>query len=179
MSSKYCLSIFLLLWWSSAFADTPNLGKLLSDSEILHYSITVFPDGSGLPEGSGTAEQGKIIYSKKCAACHGIMGTEGPATRLAGPLQQHESGNPLLAMSVTSVWPSAPSIFDYIRRGMPPTSTKSLSNDETYALTAYILYLGDLIKKSEVINAAYLPRIKMPVLENSIEKWDKEKSYYE
>tara|TARA_R110002110_G_scaffold34834_8_gene118171 strand:+ start:487 stop:1071 length:585 start_codon:yes stop_codon:yes gene_type:complete len=173
---------------SATAADTPSpaLGTPLSQSEIDRWSITIFPDGRNLPAGSGNARDGAALYNSKCAACHGVSGKEGPASRLVGsdgffsfkdPLRiLRIRKNPLLLVSVGGQWPYATTIFDYIRRAMPPAAPKSLSNNEAYALTAYVLYLNGFTDKETRIDARTLPRIVMPGRDRTISMWPDEEA---
>lgn len=147
-------------------ADGPKLGQAMTIEESQQLSITVFPDGSGLPLGGGSAAAGESLYSEKCAGCHGIGGRDGAAKALAGAPSKG------VDWSVGTSWPYATSIYDYIRRAMPPHEVKQLSGDEAYSLTAYILYLNDLIEYEERVDRASLPLIKMPAQEYSISKWE-------
>ena len=146
----------------------PQLGKQLTPKELAHIAITVFPSGEGLPRGQGTARQGAILYEEQCAACHGTKGTGGTAHKLAG----YDGG-----WSTGASWPYATSIYDYVRRAMPPFNVKELSDDEVYALTAYILYLNDLSDIDTVHNQSTLPKIDMPAKAYSHSKWEREERH--
>jgi cytochrome c len=123
------------------------------------------PDGTGLPPGSGTAVQGAPIFAQKCAACHGENGKGGAATMVtAGPPRATLDGGKTIA----NFWPHATTIFDYVRRAMPANAPKSLSDQEVYALTAYLLSLNKLIGENDVIDAQTLPKVKMPNADNFI-----------
>jgi cytochrome c len=152
-------SIPLALAASIAFAQTPNLGKPIDPAEIASWDISILPDGTGLPPGSGTPEQGAAVYAQKCLMCHGPNGKDGPNTALVGggPLKDMES-----AKTIANFWPYATTLFDYIRRAMPWQQPKSLSNEEVYALTAYILALNKIIGENDTMNAQTLPKVKMP-----------------
>lgn len=150
-----------------------NLGIPLSAAEIEQFNITIYPDGKNLPDGQGTAEEGKVLYRQRCAMCHGETGTEGPSHRLAGSvglfsirdplrIKRIMEDNGLLVMSTGQQWPYATSIFDFTRRAMPHMAPKSLTNNQVYALTAYILYLNDLTAPGDVINRDNLPAVEMP-----------------
>ncbi len=144
---------------SAAAADGPGLGKPITAAEMAAWDINILPDGSGLPPGSGTPAQGARIYAEKCAACHGENGKGGPNSALVG-------GAPLTSMetvkTIANFWPYATTIFDYVRRAMPWQQPKTLTNDEVYALTAYLLALNKLIGENDAVNAETLPRVRMP-----------------
>ena len=143
----------------------PNLGQPISPADLAQWDITIFPDGKGLPAGSGTAAQGAPIFAQKCAACHGDNGKGGEAAPLtAGPPRATLDGGKTIA----NFWPYATTVFDFIRRAMPANAPKSLTDQEVYALTAYLLSLNKLIGETDVINAQTLPKVKMPNAENFI-----------
>jgi len=143
-----------------ASAATPALGNPISAAEAASWNFSVFPDGRGLPEGSGTPQQGKAIYDQRCTGCHGANGIGGSADELAGAQHGLKDAEP--DKTVGSYWPYAPTLFDYIRRAMPADAPGSLNNDQLYAVTAYLLYLNRLAEPSTVLNAKTLPSIKMP-----------------
>ena len=149
----------LALASSIAFAQTPNLGKPIDPAEIAGWDISILPDGTGLPPGSGTAAQGAAVYAQKCLMCHGPNGKDGPNNALVGggPLKNLESPK-----TIANFWPYATTVFDYIRRAMPWQQPNSLANDEVYALTAYILALNKLIGENDAMDAKTLPKVKMP-----------------
>ena len=141
-------------------ADLPGLGQKVTEADLANWDISIGPDGVGLPPGSGTAAQGAAIYAEKCVACHGKDGTGGIANRLFGGIGTLASATPI--RTVGSYWPYATTIFDFTRRAMPWPQPKSLTADETYALTAYILKLNGLIGDNDVMNADTVPKVKMP-----------------
>lgn len=138
----------------------PGLGKPVSSKEIAAWDISVFPDGEGLPVGRGSVVEGEKIYLNKCIACHGENGLGETADQLAGAQMGLTSEYP--EKTIGSYWPYATTIFDIVRRSMPMTAPGSLSNDETYAVTAYLLYLNNIIKKEDELNKETLSKIKMP-----------------
>jgi mono/diheme cytochrome c family protein len=141
--------------------ESPNLGRLATPEEIAAYDIDASPDGSGLPAGSGTAKQGEAVYAEKCLGCHGPEGQKGPVMQLAGGAGTiGVEQKPL--KTVGSFWPYATSVFAYTRRSMPFYNSKSLTNDELYATTAYLLYLNGLIGENDVMDAKTLPKVHMP-----------------
>ena len=151
----------LLALCSSAFAQSPNLGKPISPEDLSSWDISVGPDGAGLPPGSGTAKQGEAVFTAKCQACHGEKGAGRPNDRLVGG-QGSLPGDKPPVKTVGSFWPYATTLFDYVRRAMPYVESKSLSPDETYAVVAYILNLNGVVGDTDVINAQTLPSVKMP-----------------
>jgi hypothetical protein len=163
--SMYKHTMFLIavaLASSTVLADeSPNLGRAATPEEIASYDIDASPDGSGLPPGSGTAKQGETVYAEKCMSCHGPKGLNGPVMQLVGGTGTiGVEQKPL--KTVGSFWPYATSVFAYTRRSMPYYNTKSLSNDELYAATAYVLYLNSLVGENDVMNAQTLPKVRMP-----------------
>ena len=152
-------SLALTLAAGAAFADGPNLGKPVSPSDLSVWDIFIMPDGTGLPPGSGTSAQGAPIFKQKCAACHGENGQGGHAVRLIGgpPKATLDGGK-----TIANYWPYATTVFDYIRRAMPFTQPRSLTDQEVYALTAYLLAGNKLIGENDEINATTLPKVSMP-----------------
>jgi len=159
-----------------------GLGQALGANELARFDITVFPDGRGLPPGQGGVAEGEALFREKCAACHGASGIQGPAARLAGsdgwvawsdPLRPLRIlAHPLLVQSVGGRWPYASSLFDYVRRAMPPQAPRSLSDDEVYALVAYLLRLNGLAAADAVLDRQSLPAVVMPGLARSFNAWD-------
>lgn len=150
-----------------ARAEGPDLGAPLAPEEIPFYATYVMPDGRDLPAGSGTAREGAEIYSLQCAQCHGETGTEGPVMPPVGP-------NGVWAKPAGRHWPYATTLFDYIRRAMPFDAPKSLTNDETYALAAFILQRNGLIGEDEAMTAETLPTVEMPNRDIFIDVWAKQ-----
>ena len=151
--------IALLLVSGTASAASPNLGQPLTHADLAAWELHAYPDGKGLPPGSGTMAQGAPIYAQKCAHCHGEQGKGAISAALVGapPIKSIDA-----TKTIANFWPYATTVFDYIRRAMPWTEPRSLTNDEVYALTAYILALNKIIGEQEVMNAQTLPRVKMP-----------------
>jgi S-disulfanyl-L-cysteine oxidoreductase SoxD len=146
---------------SAAFADSPNLGRVAAPEEIASWDISIGPDGAGLPPGGGTPKQGEAVYTAKCLACHGEKGAGKPNDPLAGGRGTLASDQ-VPVKTVGSFWPYATTIFDYIRRAMPLNESKSLTNDEVYAVVAYILQLNGIVGENDTIDAQTLPRVRMP-----------------
>ena len=127
-------------------ADGPRLGQPISPSDLAPWDISVGADGVGLPPGRGTAAQGEAVYVSKCQACHGEKGAGRPNDALVGGQGTLASDRPPVK-TVGSYWPYATTLFDYVRRAMPWNETKSMSNDELYAVSAYILHLNGVIAR--------------------------------
>jgi mono/diheme cytochrome c family protein len=152
--------VALALVTSPVFAQSPDLGTAIAEADLRAWDISILPDGSGLPPGSGTPAQGARIYAAKCAACHGENGTGGVNAALVG-------GAPLTngietPKTVANFWPYATTLFDFTRRAMPWLQPRTLTDDEVYALTAYILSLNKIVGENEVMNAQTLPKVRMP-----------------
>lgn len=138
-----------------------NVGRPATPEEIRALDISVAPDGSGLPKGRGSVVQGQHLYENLCANCHGDRGQgmlQYPA--LAGGEGTLKSSNPV--RTVGSYWPYATTVWDYIHRKMPYARPGTLTPDETYALTAFVLYLNGIVDRNAELNETRLPRVKMP-----------------
>ena len=166
---KLAASVVMLIACAAVAAqESPGLGEVMSAEKIAEIDYAVLPNGDGLPDGSGTAKDGATVYQRYCLACHGEGGADGINDRLVGGHGSMTSKRP--QKTVGSFWPYATTIFDYVRRSMPLTSPGVLSNDEMYAVTAYLLYINDIIGENAEINAKTLPAIKMPNADNFT--WD-------
>jgi cytochrome c len=128
--------------------------------------VSIPPDGTGLPPGRGTPAQGAVIYAQKCQNCHGEKGGGQPNDRLVGGQGTLASKAPV--RTIGSYWPYATTLFDYVRRAMPYTQSHSLTDDEVYAVTAYLLHLNGIIAEMSVMDAVTLPKVRMPNRENFI-----------
>ena len=142
-------------------AESPNLGRAATSEEIASWDISIGPDGVGLPPGSGTPKQGEAVYAAKCTACHGEKGAGKPNDQLVGGLGTLPGDKPPVK-TVGSFWPYATTVFDYVRRAMPHNESKSLNNDEVYAVVAYILNLNGIIADTDRMDAQTLGKVKMP-----------------
>jgi mono/diheme cytochrome c family protein len=139
----------------------PKLGRPASPDEVAKADISIPPSGAGLPAGSGTVAQGAAVYAQKCVVCHGPDGAGTPSgDRLTGGVGTLASANPV--KTVSSYWPYATTLFDYIRRAMPVTNPQSLQNDEVYGVTAYILSIDNIVPKDATLDAPSLPKVQMP-----------------
>ena len=151
----------LLVLSSAALAEGPGLGRVASPDEIASWDISIGPDGAGLPPGRGTPKQEETVYAEKCVACHGEKGAGKPNDQLVGG-RGSLSGEQAPVKTVGSFWPYATTLFDYVRRAMPLNAPKSLSNDEVYAVSAYILQLNGIIGEADAMDAQTLPQVQMP-----------------
>src|SRR5712672_3908367 len=142
-------------------AESPNLGRVATPEEIAAWDISIGPDGVGLPPGSGTPKQGEAVFATKCAGCHGEKGAGKPNDQLVGGGGTLTGDKPPVK-TVGSYWPYATTLFDYIRRAMPLNESKTLRDDEVYALAAYLLQLNGIIGESDTMDAKSLPKVRMP-----------------
>jgi len=153
----------------AALAQSPGLGKPLTEADIKQWDIAVLPDGSNLPPGSGTPAKGATIFAEKCSACHGDAAKGGVAPFYPSLV----GGQPLTngidtVKTIANYYAYPTTIFDYTRRAMPYNMPRSLTDDEVYALTAYILALNNFIGQNDVMDANTLPKVKMPNRDNFI-----------
>lgn len=146
-----------------------NLGRTATPTELGAWDISIPPSGEGLPTGAGTARQGAVVYAAKCLACHGEKGAGKPADALVGGIGSLASAKPV--RTVGSYWPYATTLFDYVRRAMPINNPMSLSNDEVYALSAYILFENGIVAEDAAMTASTLPRVQMPNRDGFISDW--------
>jgi cytochrome c len=147
----------------------PAFGAAVSAEEIARFDISIPPSGAGLPGGSGTAKQGAAVYGAKCLACHGEKGAGKPADALAGGIGSLATARPV--RTVGSYWPYATTLFDYVRRAMPLNAPLSLTDDEVYAVSAYVLFLNGIVGEDAVMNAQTLPQVKMPNRDGFVSDW--------
>ena len=142
-----------------------GFGRPATEAEIAAWDIDVTPDGHGLPPDGGTAVLGRDIYVEQCEICHGPDGEGQPFDQLVGraPREGFPFGNePSLVKTIGNYWPFATTLYDYTYRAMPFDDPGTLEADEVYSLTAYLLYLNDIIAEDAVMNAETLPQVEMP-----------------
>lgn len=137
-----------------------GFGTPATAEDIEKVFLTVMPDGENLPDGAGNAEEGKAAYDVHCVACHGAEGEGTLANKLVGGRGTLDSDAPVKTLG--SYWPAATTVFNYVRRSMPYTAPMSLTNDEYYAITAYLLNKNDIIAGDTVIDRESLPKVVMP-----------------
>jgi cytochrome c len=144
----------------AAAQEGPGLGVPATPEQVAGWDISIGPDGAGLPPGSGTAAAGKAVYEAQCVACHGVDGAGRPNDVLVGGQGTLREAAPI--RTIGSYWPYATTVFDYIRRAMPYVTPHTLTADDTYAVTAYLLALNGVIGENDVMNATTLPKVVMP-----------------
>jgi S-disulfanyl-L-cysteine oxidoreductase SoxD len=154
---------------SDAALPAPRLGQPAPATLLALRDTSVMPDGAGLPPGGGTAREGAKVYADKCAACHGERGVGKPADPLVGGMGTLKSKAPL--RTVGSYWPYATTLFDYTRRAMPLNAPMSLSADEVYAVSAYLLHLNGVVGEDERLDALTLAKVRMPNRDGFISDW--------
>lgn len=137
-------------------------GRAATVAEISAWDIDVRPDGKGLPAGQGTVPKGKLLYKAKCAACHGDNEQDLSKMRLPAPILMSDTSAKSRPKSIGNYWPYATTLFDYLRRAMPFNEPGTLSNNEVYSLTAYLLHVNKLWKADAVLTAQNLPKVVMP-----------------
>ena len=174
MSTLSRIGVLALGMLAACAAPTPGgkppaLGAPVSAEEIARWDISIPPSGAGLPVGSGTARQGVRVYEQKCLACHGVKGVGKPADALVGGIGSLATKTPV--RTVGSYWPYATTLFDYVRRAMPTTNPLSLTNDEVYAVTAYVLHINGIVGEDAPMNAQSLPQVKMPNRDGFVSDW--------
>ena len=145
--------------------ETFGMGRSVSAHEIAAWDIDVRPDGTGLPNGSGSVAQGEKLYQEKCLSCHGVRGVGSAFDALVGRLPSDEfsfGSDPKLVKTIGNYWPYATTVFDYINRAMPFEAPGSLKANEVYALVAYLLHLNEILAVDAVVSRENLTGITMP-----------------
>ncbi len=157
-----CKALLAAIAATALLAQAPKyrVGRAPTPEEVKAWDISVAPDGTGLPEGSGTAAQGKDVYASKCAKCHGGQGQGGDEGPLAGGQGSLRGPKPL--KTVGSYWPYATTLFDYVNRAMPFKQPGTLTHNQVYAVVAFVLQLNGIIGENVVMDARSLPQVKMP-----------------
>jgi mono/diheme cytochrome c family protein len=165
--SRHLLTAFVLFASGVVLAQTPtykNVGRAPTKQEIEAWDIAAGPDGKGLPPGQGTAKEGAPIFAAKCALCHGAD-AEGAkiGPRLTGGKAEIETFTTFRPIrTLGAYWPYATTVWDYINRAMPRNQAGTLTANEVYALTAFVLSKSNIIKEDDVLDAKTLPKVEMP-----------------
>ncbi|CAH2395682.1 c-type cytochrome [Mesorhizobium escarrei] len=161
---KLCIAVLAVLGLASvtrAQEQGPyGIGRSATPAEIAGWNIDIGGDGENLPPGSGSVSHGRMVFDQQCAACHGAKGEGGVGDKLVGGQGTLATTNPV--KTVGSYWPYASTLFDYIRRAMPQNAPQSLSNEDVYAVSAYILNMNGLLPADATLHAKRLSRINMP-----------------
>ena len=157
------------VFWSASLSGEPpwyaqsptfGVGHAPKPEELKAIDIEVTPDGRGLPPGRSTAGAGKEVYTRRCETCHGPTGKEGPQDVLVGGQGSLATSRPL--KTVGSYWPYATTLWDYINRAMPFEHPGTMTPDQVYAATAYVLFLNGIVSEQDIIDQTTLPQVKMP-----------------
>lgn len=172
----FAVALGLAFGAGTAVAETPGLGKPITEADIAAWNIDVLPDGTGLPPGSGTAAQGAKVYAQQCSSCHGDNGVKPAPGYL--PMVGPAKFDRIDTMKTVPYYKYATTLYDVMRRSMPYPIPKTLTSDELYALSAYILFLNKIVGEDEVMDANSLPRVKMPNRDNFV-VWDQDKIEYD
>ena len=161
------ISIGVSLSAGTAAERRLNIGRSVSPEDLAAWDIDVRADGTGLPAGRGSVKQGQEVYASNCAVCHGdkgegrrVEGAIGGFDRLVGGFGTLDKATPIT--TVGSFWPYATTLFDYVRRAMPFHAPQSLTADEVYAVSAYVLHMNSIVPEDAILDAQTLPRVKMP-----------------
>lgn len=149
-------------------ANSQEAGIAVSEAGLAGFDLVAPPNGSGFPEGSGTAAEGRAVFNQRCAACHGMNGegTSGNTVIVGGDI--NSEGPPL--RTVGSYWPHASTLFDFIRRAMPADAPKSLTNEEVYQVTAYVLYMNGIVGETALLDRESLMSVVMPNADGFIDR---------
>jgi len=145
---------------AAAQSPTFGVGRAPAAGELNAIDIEILPDGRGLPPGRGTAAIGRDVYTRRCETCHGPTGREGPQDVLAGGQGSLTTARP--QKTVGSYWPYATTLWDYIRRSMPFDHPGTMTVDEVYAASAYVLFLSGIVGERDVLDQTTLPQVQMP-----------------
>jgi cytochrome c len=158
-----CLVVAFACTANVATAEPYGFGSTPTEAELARF-VSPLPDGRGLPAGSGSVLEGRSIYEQQCASCHGENLQGGTGDRLIGGRGTLVNDDPKKApvKTVESYWPYATTLFDYVKRAMPLTAPGSLTNDEVYALTAYIFFRASIVSEDVIMNRVTLPQVAMP-----------------
>jgi S-disulfanyl-L-cysteine oxidoreductase SoxD len=141
-------------------AQSLHIGRAPTPADLKAIDIEVTPDGRGLPPGSGTAAAGKDVYTRRCETCHSATGKDGPQDVLVGGQGSLATARPL--KTVGSYWPYATTLWDYVNRAMPFDHPSTMTPNEVYSTTAYLLFMNGIVGEQDVLDQTTLPQVKMP-----------------
>ena len=161
-SGKILTLLLCVGWLAPAGAQEARiqLGTPISEDQLIGFDLIAAPDGGGMPPGAGTARQGRAVYELNCLRCHAVNGEGVSANTVIAGGDMRSGESPL--RTVGSYWPHASTLFDFIRRAMPADAPKTLTDDEVYQVTAYVLFLNGIVGEDESINSETLTAIAMP-----------------
>lgn len=154
------MALLLVAVDTAPSAERIHLGRPATAADIAAWDIDVTGDGKGLPAGRGSVAEGRTLFTEVCAACHGDKGQGGAADVLVGGRGTLATPKPV--KTIGSFWPYAPTIFDYVNRAMPFNAPQSLTPNQVYAVTAYLLFLNGIVPEDTTLDAAALAKIEMP-----------------
>src|SRR5271155_4129141 len=161
IARRVTFAIAAMLATCAARAGDPyGIGRPATPREIAGWDIDVSPSGAGLPPGHGDVHEGEAVYAEKCASCHGPHGEGKPMDQLVGGVGTVGGMKP--HKTVGSFWPYATTLFDYVRRAMPLNAPQSLTPDEVYAVSAYVLFLNGIVPQDTTLDADNLAKVNMP-----------------
>ena len=153
-------AVFALTAAAATADERYGIGRAATPQEIAGWDIDISPDGAGLPPGRGGVREGEAIFAEKCAGCHGAHGEGKPMDPLVGGFGTIFDAKP--QKTIGSFWPYATTLFDYVGRAMPLNAPQSLTADEVYAVSAYVLFLNGIVAQDTILDADTLAKIKMP-----------------
>jgi S-disulfanyl-L-cysteine oxidoreductase SoxD len=166
--SKLLLALLVASLGGAALAQSPKLGKPIAEGDIAAWDVAAMPDGRGLPDGKGTAVEGAKMFAEKCVACHGEGGKGVPNVTSSMVGGQPLTNGIDTPKTIGNFIGYSTIVFDFVRRAMPYPQPRSLTSDEVYALTAYLLYINKIIGETDVMDKQSLPKVKMPNRDNFI-----------
>lgn len=158
--SKLSLALFLVCATQTLCAQPYGVGRPATEAEIASLDVTIGPEGSELPDGSGSVKEGLQVYEVRCKECHGDRGSGADHAALIGNPQQLKQAPPI--KTVGSYWPYATTLFDYTRRAMPFEEPGTLTADQVYAVTAYVLHINGIVDENATLDRESLPKVRMP-----------------
>ena len=157
---KLSLAVVLVTTTQTLCAQSFGVGRPATEAEIESLDVTIGPEGRALPDGSGSVKEGAQVYEVRCKECHGERGAGGDHAALVGNPEQLKQVPPI--KTVGSYWPYATTLFDYTRRAMPFEEPGTLTADQVYAVTAYVLHINGIVDENATLDRESLPKVEMP-----------------